>query len=161
MTCYRLGLVGIGGPAVSSDFFERIDELIEAVGSGHLVGGVEVDQVYSHRQHDETTWKHPRGGEWGYLTKPFFENLDNYMHRLADLAIVPEGSNLRKAMTDNVEHLSKQVSVRAPIEFDNLRQSGHPTVTDDGEIVYDRPPEQPRLSPEQLKAIRKKHRNLA
>jgi len=145
---------------MADDFFERIDELIEAVGSGHLVGGVEVDQVYGHRQHEETTWKHPRGGEWGYLTKPFMENIDRYMHRLADLAVVPEGSDLRKAMIDNVEHLSDQVAIRAPIEFDNLRQSGHPTVTSDGEVVYDRAPKQERLTPEQLKTIRRQHRSL-
>lgn len=52
-----------------------------------------------------------------------------------------------------MEHLSGQVKVHAPILFNNLRRSGHPIVTLDGRTIYDRPPEQRRLTEEELRAL--------
>lgn len=39
----------------------------------------------------------------------------------------------------------------APVEFGDLRESGHPTVTDEGHTTYDRPPLVPRLSEAELR----------
>ena len=51
-----------------------------------------------------------------------------------------------------MEHLSDQVKVQAPILFNHLRRSGHPVVTKDGRVIYDREPEVHRLTEEQLRA---------
>ncbi len=55
-------------------------------------------------------------------------------------------------MISAAEHLSGEVARLAPVEFGDLRGSGHPVVTDDGETIYDRPPLVGRLSKEELKA---------
>ena len=57
-------------------------------------------------------------------------------------------------MIRSVENLAEEggVATHAPIEFADLRASGHPSVTSDGEQVYDRPPRVHRLTPEELKA---------
>ena len=49
------------------------------------------------------------------------------------------------------------VASHAPVEFGDLRDSGHPSVTEDGRTVYDREPRQGRLSPEELKAKYRLH----
>lgn len=72
------------------------------------------------------------------------------MESVAKTVLEPGGP--ADGMRHAVDHISDQVAVLAPVEFDDLRRSAHPTVTDDGAIVYDRPPEQPRLTEEQLKA---------
>lgn len=36
-------------------------------------------EVYATRQHEETTWKHPKGGQAKYLEKPLEESLDSYI----------------------------------------------------------------------------------
>lgn len=136
-------------------------ELGDRVGHGMLEGKVEVSQVYAASQH-EGGWvtgpnagvaivNHPRGGGPKYLEQPLLEKgTGEYPRRLAARALEPDG--LRRAMIDNMEDLARQVSERAPVEFEDLRRSGHPTVTSDGALVYDRPPEVPRLSDEELRA---------
>jgi hypothetical protein len=49
------------------------------------------------------------------------------------------------------------VATKAPVLYSNLRASGHPIVTDDGVVIYDRPPRQHRLTEEELKAIYREH----
>jgi hypothetical protein len=63
------------------------------------------------------------------------------------------------AMIRSVEDLAEEggVAVRAPVLYDNLRASGHPVVTSDGAVIYDRAPRQHRLSEEELKAIYRAH----
>lgn len=56
-------------------------------------------------------------------------------------------------MVDNVEDLAGQVATTAPVDLGNLRDSAHPTVTDQGGLVYDRPPAQHRLSEAELRAL--------
>lgn len=75
------------------------------------------------------------------------------MQSLADGLLKPDG--LVSAATRIAEDGAKMVREHAPVEFDNLRRSGHPTVVDDGTTVYDRPPEVPRLSEDELKAERR------
>lgn len=134
-----------------STFFDRIDELSEAVGTGELKGSVEVDQIYAHYQHEGTDFDHPRGGEAHFLRDPLFQHSDEYMKTLADRAITEDGSEITEAMIDNMEALSTQVEIHAPREFGDLEDSGHPKVTSNGDVVYDRAPKQHRLSEEELK----------
>lgn len=133
-------------------FFERTDHLMDAVGYGRLEGNIEVNQRYAHYQHEGYDFYHPDGGEAGYLQIPFFERNVKYMEHLAEKAITSEGSDIEEAMADNMEDMSEQVFIHAPWEFADLRASGHPTVTSDGETVYDRAPNVGRLSDEELKA---------
>lgn len=147
-------------------FADRIRELEEAVGDGDLQGKVNVDQVYAAVQH-EGYWKtgplagvvirnHPRGGGSKFLAEPLFENAADYMRRLAGRALEPAG--LVSAMRENVEDLSGEVYDRAPREFDDLRDSGHPTVMDGDRLAYDRPPRRPRLSEGALREKKRRSR---
>lgn len=133
---------------MSGTFGDRIDELIESVGEGKLVGSVVVDQVYAKYQHERMDLQHPRGGQAKYLGGPVLENMHTYMQKLADNVL--HGS-LTGAMTSNVEALSKEVFDKAPREFWDLRESAHPSVTNDGVPVYDRPPIVHRLSKGELR----------
>lgn len=140
---------------VASTFFERIDHLSEQVGHGSIEAKVEVDQVYAHYQEVHPEFRHPQGGQAFYLRDGLYENMDRYMGTAAERLVTPEGSEIKTAMKDVSEHLSREVFERAPREWGDLRASGHPTVTDNGEVIYDRPPNVGRLSEEELRA---KHR---
>lgn len=107
-------------------------------------------------QHEDLTLRHPRGGQAKFLEAPLVENADRYMQHLADKLLEPDG--LKDAMVDNVEDLSTQVSRLAPVDFNNLRRSAHPTVTDGEVVVYDRPPEQRRLTQQELDDLRRGRR---
>lgn len=145
---------------------ERTRELQEIVGDGDLVGKVEVNQPYAVPQH-EGIWQtgplagvvirnHPQGGGAHFLSEPLTQNAERYMHNLAGNVYEPGG--LTGAMADNMEDLSSEVHDRAPRETEALRNSAHPTVTSDGETVYDRPPVVPRLSDADLKNRSRTHR---
>ena len=141
-----------------STFGEGIERLKAAVGEGNLKGSVEVDQVYAHYQHENPEFEHPRGGKPYYLRDPLFAKADEYMEKLARRAITDTGSELKEAMAANMEDLSDQVAIQAPIEFGNLKESGHPKVESDGVTVYDRPPHSPRLSKEEIRALQRSGR---
>lgn len=147
---------------MASSFFERIDHLSSEVGHGLLKGTVSVNQVYSAPQ-ERGFWEtgpnagvvirnHPGGGGIEFLRNSLYEPIDAHMGKLAEHAITEEGSEIRKGMEDVVEDISRGVFERAPIEFGDLKASGHPTVTDEGEVVYDRPPNVGRLSRDDLRA---------
>jgi hypothetical protein len=139
-----------------ADFFTRIAELDDRVGHGDLTGTVIVDQVYAQYQHEGLNFHHPRGGQALYLQRPLMSNFGRYLEDIA-ATILDEGPN--PAMIRNVEDLAEEggVATRAPILYDNLRASGHPIVTSDGTVIYDRAPRQHRLSEEELAAIRRAH----
>lgn len=132
------------------DFAARIDELLSDVGDGDLTGRCEVDQIYARYQHEGVEFRHPEGGQAKYLEQPHLQAAEDYMRRLAKSTLEPHG--LVDAMADNMEHLSRAVYDHAPFEFGDLRASGHPTVEDDGHVVYDRPPLVHRLTEDELKA---------
>jgi hypothetical protein len=117
-----------------------------------VTGSVVVDQIYAHYQHAHPEFKHPRGGEAFYLSTPLFGKMGEYYRWIADEAITTKGVDLRVGMVRAVEDLSTEVYHRAPWEFDDLRRSAHPTVTEDGTVTYDRLPEVGRLSDADLKA---------
>lgn len=135
-------------------FGDRMKQLREMTGSrqGSITGQVVVDQVYAHFQHERVELHHPRGGEAFYLTKPLMERHPMYLRRYAETVLDDGG---RGAMRDAVEDLAGLggVASRAPVDFSDLRRSGHPTVTiGEDEIVYDRPPVQHRLEKWELQA---------
>lgn len=138
--------------AGASSFDAAMARLSRDVGVGTVRGSVEVDQVYARYQHEGLDFRHPRGGQAKYLEQPFYANAPVY---LQDIAARVLHGDLTQAMADCMEDLSGEVFDHAPIEFLDLRASGHPVVTQGGAVVYDRPPMQARLTEQQLKA---KHR---
>lgn len=138
--------------AGSSSFEAALTRLSEKIGQGTIRGSVEVDQVYARYQHEGLDFKHPRGGQAKYLEQPLYSNAPLY---LQDMAAQVLAGNLKQAMADSMEDLSGEVFDKAPIEFLDLRASGHPVVTQGGSVTYDRPPMQARLSEEQLRAKHK------
>lgn len=133
-------------------FDERMTELEAMVGEGEITAAVDVDQVYARYQHEGLDFEHPRGGQAKYLEQPWEAAGTTFAERMARGLLVPDGlrSEARSFALDG----AKMVREHAPVEFENLRRSGHATVTDDGHIVFDEPPEVPRLSEAELRAER-------
>lgn len=134
-------------------FHDRIEELRTMTGSrdGRIHGEVIVDQVYAHYQHERLDLNHPRGGGPLYLTMPLLMNHLDYLRDYADTVLDDGG---REAMKRSVDDLAGDggVATFAPVEFDDLRRSGHPRVTlGYYNVIYDREPRQHRLSPEELR----------
>lgn len=115
----------------------------------HITGQVEMDQVYAHYQHEHPEFKHPRGGQAFFLRDALYDSLAASMARLAEAV---NRADLTGTMAQVTESISRAAYALSPVEFDALRRSGHPTVVADGVVTYDRAPEVPRLSEEQLKA---------
>lgn len=134
-------------------FDERMAELETMVGHGSIEASLEVDQVYAHAQHEHQDYVHPRGGQAKYLEQPWEAAGARFGETMAAGLLKPDG--LKSAARAFAEDGSRMVQDHAPVEFDNLRRSGHPKVTDDGHTVYDRPPEVPRLSEADLRAERR------
>lgn len=124
-------------------------ELRERVGHGDCEGSVEVNQVYAHYQHEGVELNHPRGGGAKFLEGPLYDHTSRYLQTIAD-RVLDEG--VARPMIDAMEHLSDQVLEHSPVEFGDLRDSGHPVVVDGGDVVYDRAPVAHRLSKEELAA---------
>lgn len=131
-------------------FSERMTHLVGRVGEGDLVGSVVVDQVYARYQELGYSFRHPRGGQAEYLSTALYSvfqaQFEEMARELLELGPVP-------AMKRGVEEIVSRMAAKAPREFANLSLSGHPTVTDNGDVVYDRPPVQHRLSEEELREL--------
>lgn len=100
--------------------------------------------------HEGLDLNHERGGQAKFLEAPTVGGASEHMATLAKTVLEPGGP--ADGMREVVDGLSGKVGELAPVEFDDLRRSGHPSVEDDGVVVYDKPPEVPRLSEEELKA---------
>lgn len=138
-------------------FAARITELQELVGKGRISGSVEVDQVYAHYQHERMDLRHPRGGGPGYLRNPLFQRAREFIQRVGSR--FDDGRvGMDEAMGWAMEQLCVEVMVNAPVEFSDLKFSGHPKVIDDGQTMYDRAPIIARLSDEQIKAKNRQRR---
>lgn len=135
-------------------FGAGLDRLEHSVGHGKLVGTCEVDQVYAKYQHEHPEFKHPDGGKAFYLRDPLFEKSDENMRTLASKVLAVDGDGIKGGMRDVAERLSTAVYEQAPWEFADLRASGHPKVTDDGAVWYDRAPRVHRLDDEELRIKR-------
>jgi hypothetical protein len=137
---------------MASSFSQRIQELSEQVGHGKLTGRVVVDQIYAQYQHEGLDLRHPRGGQAKYLEQPLLDHREEYLRKVSETVLDDGGKG---GMVRSMEDLagSGGVAVYAPILFGLLRRSGHPMVESDGKTVYDRPPEQPRATEEELRLL--------
>ena len=134
-------------------FFAETEALEERVGHGILEGNVTVDQVYALYQHEGADFEHPRGGEAFYLRRPLLEEGPEMLE--AFRTVIEGDATAVEVMVADVEKLADTTPVRAPVEFNVLRQSASPAVVDDGVEVYHRPALIPRLSQEELNEIRR------
>lgn len=144
---------------MGKSFREGVDELKKMVGSGTLEGKVSVNQVYAHYQdsgegpHGKPAieFNHPRGGQAGYLSGQIPERREAVMSTWARSilrgTLVPETIKILRSFAD-------QVMLRAPAEFDILRNSTSLSLTDHGEPIFDQPALMPRLSEAEIKTIR-------
>ena len=123
-------------------------KLRETVGTGKLRGVLVIDQVYAKYQHERTDLRHPRGGIAHYLRTALFTHYRDYLQNLADAVL--EGRSTA-AMARNMEALAGATTALTPLMFNNLRRSGHPKVYDHGRLVYDRRPQQRRLTKAELR----------
>ncbi len=98
--------------------------------------------MYAHYQHDRLDLRDPAAGWPRFLSRPLREHHRGCYAQIACALFRPRG--LVQAMADAMEDLSAKVAEHAPVESGDLRRSGHPTVTDDGAVVYDRAPAQHR-----------------
>jgi len=132
---------------MASDFGEHLDELGQRVGEGTLSGSVEYDQAYAHRQHAAIQYKHEHGGQAEYLSSTLDERRDALLQHLADKVLDPEG--VKTGMIEDMNNLADSSAGKVPLEHGTLRASAHPTVEENGALVYDRP-YQRRLTDEEL-----------
>jgi hypothetical protein len=134
---------------MTSTFTERFAELRHRMGlPENLHGEVEVNQVYAHYQHAHLEFRHPRGGQAYYLTAPLMTHWPVYLEAIARTALDDGGE---REMARAMEHLSGQVELLAPVEFADLRRSGHPRVTRGARTTYDRQPKVHRLTEAELR----------
>lgn len=137
--------------AVDDDFDARMSHLIDSCGVGVLTADVVVDQVYAKYQELRDDLRIHVAGRHHYTRDALFENLDAIMGMFADALVTVDGSDVRGAAERVAEKLAAGVYEMAPLEFGDLKASGHPTATDDGATYYDRPPMVHRLTREELR----------
>ena len=132
-----------------SEFTDRIDLLMRRTDAGELLrGSVTMDQVYAHRQHEDLSYHHPRGGHAQYLRLPLYEHAPDYLRAIAGGWLEDGG---KRAMARSMEHLSDAAELQAPWEFVDLARSGSPKVEVGHRTDYERPPKQHRLTEQELK----------
>lgn len=107
---------------------------------------------YARYQHERLDLKHPRGGYPKYLWLSLLIHRGEYMRTLAT-SVLETGP--AEGMKKVVEAQDRKLAQYAPVLFNNLRDSGNPQVFDNGAKIYDRPARQPRMTKEQLKALRR------
>lgn len=120
----------------------RLDELETLVGSGTLEGQIIVNQAYAAYQEVHEHLNHPRGGIPHYVGSSLLARQNHYVNNLADGVLTGQ---LVAKMVENMEDMSDQVLLNAPVLYTPLRNSGHPAVRDDGHVVYDRAPHAGRV----------------
>lgn len=128
---------------------QRIGELQEQVGQGTLTGHLLRDQVYAHYQEARLDLRHPQGGQAMYQETSLYDYRGEYLQQVADRAL----ENITSGMIEAVEAFDGHAAQRCPKELTLLSRSGHPSVTSQGAVVYDRAPEVPRLSKEDLREL--------
>lgn len=139
-------------PGDSGDFDARMQHLIDSAGVGVLTAEVTVDQVYAKYQELRDDLRIHLEGQHHYLRDSLFEQSDDVMREWADGLVTADGSDIRSATGRNAERVSQGVFERAPLEFGDLKASGHPVAYDNGAVIYNRPPMVPRLSEAELEA---------
>ncbi len=140
---------------MGGDFVQRVTELQEIVGHNQLVGTLERDQVYAHYQHAGINrftggpLVYHGGGQSHYQESALYDGASEYLQAIADTILEGGGTS---AMKQAMEAFDGKASERCPKETGILSNSGHPTVTDNGALTYNRPPRVPRLSEAELRA---------
>lgn len=135
--------------AGADDFRARMEALSDHVGHGVLSMGVLVDQAYAKYQELRDDLDHPGGGQAHALQQSLYQQVNLIMQDLAGEMLEPAG--LRAAGRAVAERIAGKYYELAPFEFGDLKASPSPTVTDDGEVVYHRPPGVHRLSRDELR----------
>lgn len=140
---------------MASTFFDRIAELRRRIPDKSVKATVKVDQIYAHYQHEGLDFEHPAGGQAKYLEQPWMGHATDFQRRFAKDLLSPEGveSAARGIALDGVT----MVYEHAPLEFGDLKASGHATVEVDGVVKFDQPPAVGRLGKEDLKEKSKLH----
>lgn len=124
-------------------FGARARELEEMVGDNDLTGHFVVNGGERTVPLHEGFWQNYMGTE-GYkkirnyrdggprfVEDPLKERHPMHLQNLADGVL---DGTVRERMAENMEDMDDQLSVRAPIEYGALRQSGNRTVVDDGNV---------------------------
>lgn len=137
------------------DFEQRIEQLLERVGYGHLRGTVTVDQVYAAYQNFRTDLRH-RVGKARYLSDALTMGYRRYLQSVADQVLEPAGPV--HGMAQACESLAHTAAVQTPVLFFNLARSQAVTVRDNGAVVFHRDARQRRLSESELRALRRGRR---
>lgn len=137
------------------DFHDKMQMLIDSTARGNITGEVVVDQVYAHYQEVNVTFRHPDGGQAYYMRDSLYEDLNGKMQKIADSVLDEEGTHPEEGVKKVVDSVNDSIKEKAPLEFGDLRGSGHRIVTVGQETVYDVPALIGRQSAEELK--QKKH----
>jgi hypothetical protein len=143
------------------------DELKRIVGDGVLKAVTTVDQAYAAPQ-ERSFWEtgplagveirnHPGGGIPAFLGSQVKGTGLQDIHSWVSNAL-GERRPVVDSAADTVNEYIRGVRNLAPKQTGNLSKSGAGQVISDGAVVYDRPPEVPRLSKEELAAGR--HRRV-
>jgi len=142
---------------MGGDFVDRVTQLQVQVGMNDLVGSLERDQVYAHYQEAGVNrftggpLVYHRGGQARYQESSLYDYSGDYLELIAGEILDGGGTD---AMASAMEKFDDYARQRCPVELEALCNSGHPTVTDNGAVTYDRAPLVPRLSEGELKANR-------
>jgi hypothetical protein len=123
-----------------------------------LIGSLERDQPYAKVQHEDLTLKHPNGGQAKYQEAALLGGYRRYLQGVAGAVL---DGRIESEMAEQMEALDGDSGRLAPKDTTVLARSGHPVVRSQAHVVYDRPPEVPRLTPAEQRALRAKVRGRA
>lgn len=143
--------------SATGTFDARIRQLADSVGDGHLVGSLERNQVYAKVQHEDLSLRH-LVGQAKYQEAPLLARHRDYLQAVADAVL---DGDMVAAMARQLERFDTDSAKLTPKDLTILARSGRPQVRSGQEIVYDRPPDVPRLSPAELYALQTKIRGIA
>lgn len=141
---------------MGGDFVQRVTELQEQVGQNDLIGSLERDQVYAHYQEAGVNrfsggpLVYHGGGQARYQESSLYDYSGEFLGVIADEILNGGGTDAMAAAMEKFDDYSGQ---RCPKDVEILCNSGHPTVTDDGAVTYDRAPRVARLSEAELRAL--------
>lgn len=136
---------------MAGSFGDRMRALIEQVGPGEVVATNTVDQVYAKYQELRDDLHHPEGGQAHALQGAVYQQVHPIMQTWAHGLLTERGCELDDAGREVSELIARRYYETAPFEFGDLRGSTHPVVTNNGEVVYERPPGVHRLSKDELR----------
>jgi hypothetical protein len=129
--------------ATKSTFEEKLNDLERRIGHGTISAVFAVNQPYAAYQHVHRDLRHPRGGGPDYVSMPLAARHGEWIRSYAGSVL--RGSQV-EALAGAMDDLNDYVRVLAPLDLDNLRQSGGFQIFEGGQLVYSRPAAVPRLT---------------